>query len=293
MTTKRRNNSEQAQARGQLQVLLACSVAVAVCMGFGAGSALESHVETVAPSDSQVVQSSEAQSGGASDAMQADQVVVLGAYKASSLSGDSARATNIALAAASLDGITLQPGQTLSFNDAVGDTGSDPRYQESTILNGTTKEIGQGGGICQVSTALYIAALNANLVIVERHPHSVPMDYAPVGLDATVDYGTMDCIIKNSTEHPITISMKANGQTVEASIRGIRSDDGLSANASSTIVSTEATEDSNGNDATQYVVDSYRTVYLNGSAVRTELLSEDTYVGESGAHIEATGDSTK
>ena len=77
-----------------------------------------------------------------------------------------------------------------------------------------------GGGICQVSTALYIAAVKADLEIVERHPHSVPSDYAPIGLDATIVYGSRDLRIKNNTDFPITIYAKAVGQTVSVNLLG-------------------------------------------------------------------------
>ena len=67
------------------------------------------------------------------------------------------------------------------------------------------------GGICQVSSTLYNAALLANLPIVERHNHSVAVDYVPVGTDATVTYGEADLRFKNDTDSPIIIKTGVQG----------------------------------------------------------------------------------
>ena len=71
-----------------------------------------------------------------------------------------------------------------------------------------------GGGICQGSSTLYIAALKAGMEIVERYNHSMPSSYCPIGLDATVDYGNLDFRFSNPLETPVYISAWMDGTTL-------------------------------------------------------------------------------
>lgn len=123
----------------------------------------------------------------------------IGSYEAISQSDDNERAENLRLAAEAINGYVIEPGATFSFNEVVGDTTAERGYKEAPVLYSSGLGSSDGGGICQVSTALYIAAVKADLEIVERHPHSVPSDYAPIGLDATIVYGSRDLRIKNNT----------------------------------------------------------------------------------------------
>ena len=68
-----------------------------------------------------------------------------------------------------------------------------------------------GGGICQVSSTLYCAALNAGLEITERHSHSKPVGYVPAGMDATVSWQSVDLKFVNNTDYPIKIAASAGG----------------------------------------------------------------------------------
>ncbi len=116
-----------------------------------------------------------------------------------------ARTTNLKIAAAALHGLPLSGSHIFSFNDSVGERTAEKGYQMAIIyLNGNKVE-DYGGGICQVSSTLYNAALAAGLEIVERHPHSLPVDYVPENLDATVSWGSKDLKIFNDTEEPMHI----------------------------------------------------------------------------------------
>ena len=131
--------------------------------------------------------------------------------------------------------------------------------------------------MCQVSTALYIAAVKADMEIVERHPHSVPSDYAPIGLDATIVYGSFDLRLKNNTDHAITIHAKAVGQTVDVSIEGDPLPEGRTVDATSQIVSRYERDDAAGTLRQYYVSEAFRVYYQDGVRTTRDLLSSDIY----------------
>jgi vancomycin resistance protein YoaR len=116
-----------------------------------------------------------------------------------------ARATNITLATKSINGKLLMPGDVFSFNDVVGQRTASRGYQEAPVIIGNKVDSGLGGGICQVSTTLYNAAIRANLQTVERVHHTMPSHYIGLGMDATVDYGNIDYKFKNTLEFPVYI----------------------------------------------------------------------------------------
>lgn len=127
----------------------------------------------------------------------------LGSYT-TTVSGSSARRSNVKLAASSCE-VILLPGETFSYNDTVGERTAERGYQEaSAYLNGeTVQEL--GGGVCQVSSTLYVACLYANLEITERHAHTYASSYVPLGWDATVSWGGPDFQFTNNTNYPIKI----------------------------------------------------------------------------------------
>jgi vancomycin resistance protein YoaR len=108
----------------------------------------------------------------------------------------------------------VAPGETFSFNDVLGDVSAFTGYQKAyTIQNGKTV-LGDGGGVCQVSTTLFRALLDAGLLITERHAHAYEVSYysldSPPGMDATVFGPTVDLKFKNDTGHYILIQSNAN-----------------------------------------------------------------------------------
>jgi len=118
---------------------------------------------------------------------------------------DANRTHNLKLAADVINGRIIMPGETFSFNEQTGDTNKEAGYKEAiVILKG--KEIkGYGGGICQVSSTLYNAALGAELDIIERFAHGRQVFYVPEGLDATVAYGSVDLKFANTLDWPLII----------------------------------------------------------------------------------------
>ncbi len=125
------------------------------------------------------------------------------------------RIHNVALAAGRLNGILIKPGETFSFNDAVGDISAATGYQSAYIIKNGRTVLGDGGGVCQVSTTLFRAALSAGLPIVERHAHDYRVHYYEEagfkpGLDATVYGPTYDLKFINDTATYILIQARTD-----------------------------------------------------------------------------------
>ena len=114
---------------------------------------------------------------------------------------------NMELAIKSANGTVVQPGETFSFNTMTGNTtNGDLGYVKSTAIVNGKYEQQYGGGICQASTTIYLAAVKADMTIEERHAHQYPSSYADRGLDATVDYGNLDMRFTNDKDYPIYIA---------------------------------------------------------------------------------------
>ena len=107
------------------------------------------------------------------------------------------RNTNIQLATKACNGYVIQPGATFSFNTVVGQRTKARGYKEAGVyVNGQT-DTGVGGGICQVSSTLFNAALESNMTIVARRAHSLPVSYLPRGRDAGVSWGGAELKFKD------------------------------------------------------------------------------------------------
>lgn len=113
------------------------------------------------------------------------------------------RIHNIAHAASILNGILIPPGETFSFNQSLGEVSEETGYQQAYVIKSGRTILDDGGGVCQVSTTMFRAALNTGLPIVERSAHAYRVAYyeqnSQVGLDATVYEPTVDLKFKNET----------------------------------------------------------------------------------------------
>ncbi len=122
---------------------------------------------------------------------------------------DVGRIHNIILAASKFDGVLIPKDTTFSFDQTIGDISASSGYDQAYIIKEGKTVLGDGGGVCQVSTTFFRAALNAGLPIIERHAHAYRVHYyendAPVGLDATIFSPTVDLKVKNDTPAAILI----------------------------------------------------------------------------------------
>lgn len=133
------------------------------------------------------------------------------------------RIHNLLLGTSKLNGVLIPKGTTFSFNETVGDISSSTGYQPAYIIKEGKTVLGDGGGICQVSTTLFRAILNTGLPIVEHHSHAYRVGYyendSKPGLDATVFGPTVDFKFINDTPASILIQTTADEENHKLSFK--------------------------------------------------------------------------
>lgn len=138
-------------------------------------------------------------------------------FKGSPLS----RIHNIKVGSAKYNGEILKPGETFSFNSILGEADEQSGYQPELVIKKGKLTYEYGGGLCQVSTTLFRAAIMAGLPILERRPHSFPVRYYdPQGFDATIYPGVVDLKFKNDTLNHILIQSRIEGTKLTFDIYG-------------------------------------------------------------------------
>ena len=120
-------------------------------------------------------------------------------------SSSSNRLKNIETAVSMINGTCLKDGETFSFNDTVGERTAARGFKRAPAYSGgdVTEEV--GGGICQVSTTLFNAAVKADMEIVERHNHSLTVSYVDRGKDAAVNWRSQDLKFTNHSGDDVYI----------------------------------------------------------------------------------------
>lgn len=132
------------------------------------------------------------------------------------------QAWNIRVAARKVDGITLRPGDTFSFAKAVGPVSGEAGFVRGLSIRAGEPASEEGGGICQLVSTIYNAALRANLQIVERRKHLWPVQSVPPGLDATFSTGNVDLRFRNTLKQPVRLRVSAEGSHLTVRIVGER-----------------------------------------------------------------------
>lgn len=217
---------------------------------------------------------------------------LLSSFTTSFTSSNYSRSTNISLSAQKLDGVVILPGETFSYNQAVGERTiaagfkAAPAYSNGKVV----QEV--GGGICQVSSTLYNAVLYSNLEIVERTNHGFKPSYVKPGLDATVSWGGPDLKFKNNRDYPIRIKTDTSGKILRIYIYGLKKDTDYAVTLDSRYVSsvpykTLYQKNSSLKSGQTKVIESgsngcktetYKYLYdSNGTLVSSECISKDTY----------------
>lgn len=131
---------------------------------------------------------------------------VIAQFTTSFNAGQIARSANIKLAASTIDGLVLMPGESFSFNDFLGKRTPAKGYHAAGVYVSGRHDIDFGGGICQVSTTLYNASLDSGLKIAARYPHSLPVPYVPLGRDAAVSFPQPNLKVTNPYDYPIALA---------------------------------------------------------------------------------------
>lgn len=132
------------------------------------------------------------------------------------------RSSNVKLAAEKVNGTVLNSGDVFSFNEVVGKRSYENGFKDAKIFLADSVVDGTGGGICQVSSTIYPAALYSDLKIVERKNHNFVVSYAEPGVDATVVYGSIDFKFENSLQNPIKIKAYAENGVMTVEIWGTK-----------------------------------------------------------------------
>ena len=114
------------------------------------------------------------------------------------------RSHNIRLASQNIS-VKIEPGQLFKWSNVIGPASKEQGYLIGNVIINNKMSEGYGGGVCQVSSTLYNAALDAGMEILERHTHGLPVAYVPKGKDATVSFGYLDFVFKNTKPYPIQI----------------------------------------------------------------------------------------
>ncbi len=223
------------------------------------------------------------------------------------------RCFNIDKAAGILNGTVVLPGEEFSFNTVVGMRTKEGGWKEANgISGGKEYTLQAGGGICQVSTTLYLALLSANMEITDRRAHSIPSDYAPKGLDATVDSRGIDLKFRNNTSAPIYIfaywtqdKESSRRRYMHVSLYGEPLPEGVEYKPRSEVLEEIIrdeiiyTEDATLPVGYQiekvvkhdgYVAEAYLDKYQDGEVVESIRLGKDSYKGNDAEVVIGTGD---
>ncbi|MEN2777308.1 VanW family protein [Acetivibrio clariflavus] len=204
------------------------------------------------------------------------------------------RSYNIKLACDRINNTVLLPGDTFSMDKALGPRTIGNGYRNApVIVKGKILE-GVGGGVCQVTTTLYVAVLKSKLEVVERKPHSMPLGYVEPGQDATISEGYIDFKFKNNKEYPILISAQVSGGNIIIRIVGIKEEANQTVKLKSVVVKKlnpekeivvfdekvplgEVVVEKAAVTGQKVVV--YRETYdQNNKLIEREKISEDTYL---------------
>lgn len=146
--------------------------------------------------------------------------VVIGSYKTTFNASIKGRTHNIALSAGAINQIVLGPGDRFYYNLIVGERTPERGYQKAMEIVDKEFVEGIGGGICQTSSTLYNAVMNAGLEVIEVHSHSRSVGYVPTGKDATVSWNGPDFKFINNKDYPVMIKtiVDTAGGSIEVQI---------------------------------------------------------------------------
>ena len=151
------------------------------------------------------------------------------------------RIYNVNLTASKINGVLIPPGATFSFNSTVGDITAATGFKQAYVIKEGRTVLDDGGGVCQDSTTLFRAVLNAGLPVIKRTAHAYRVGYYeqgfPPGLDATVFYPSVDFQFKNDTTSHILIQAYVSGLTLYVDLYG--TSDGRAVNLTKSVITNQ------------------------------------------------------
>ena len=144
---------------------------------------------------------------------------VLGEYETKHNTNEN-RNNNLRLLCQALNGHIVQPGETFSYNEVVGERTAEKGYLPAPAYTGYRLADSIGGGVCQGSTTLYNCVLLADLEVVFRACHGAKVTYVPPGLDAAVNYLTTDFQFRNQYRFPVKVQAEVSDGFVKMKLLG-------------------------------------------------------------------------
>ena len=216
---------------------------------------------------------------------------VLGTFSTSFATSGASRSTNLAVGSGKINGHVLMPGEVLSGYECMHPFSLENGYKTATAYENGRSVDSIGGGVCQPSSTLYLACLNANLEIVERYAHRYPPTYIAKGMDATVSWGTLDYKFRNDTDYPIKIVAAYSKGKLTMTLYGTKTDDitvkmtnkVLSSTPWTTVYEDDdtlpaGTEEEKVTPYTGYKVETYRNLYDgNGKLISSTFEASSDY----------------
>lgn len=247
---------------------------------------------------------------GEADASALENIVRRSVFSTDYSSSIDGRKNNVNRALLDFNGMVVQPGEEVSFNDVTGDKTPEKGYQKAKIiLNGVYVD-GYGGGACQASTTLYNALILSDIEILEVNPHSLPVSYVPLAFDAMVSEGYSDLKFKNNLENPIYIKTWGDETRAYVEIYGEPLEEGLEIKRRAEFVETIPHEgdtiikDTEGeySDKITYAGEylrirypregyhskGYLCYYKNGELISEKLIRDEIYKPQKGIVMEGT-----
>ena len=192
------------------------------------------------------------------------------------------RVENLEIASGAVDGTLLAPGEVFSLTEKTDSLD----YNKTKVIYEGKEEKADGGGLCQVSSTIYMAANYAGLEIVERHPHYAQLPYIRPGFDATIWFESLDMKFKNDTDSYVLVrEWVADDEYVYAEIWG---------QPTGRTVEMDSEPEYVGSDYSKWVT--YKKVKENGEDIFDGVLHKDVYkplVDEKGKIIRPDSEEAK
>jgi vancomycin resistance protein YoaR len=162
----------------------------------------------------------------------------------SKFSGSSnARIHNLSLASERMNGVLVAPGGIFSLNSSIGEISGKTGYDTALIIQNGRTVLGEGGGVCQTSTTLFRAVLNAGLPVVMRYPHAYRVHYyeedSPPGIDASIFQPTLDFQFKNDTPNYVVVQTYVDTKNLALSYKIYGTPDGRSVEMTKPVITSQ------------------------------------------------------
>ncbi|MDF2674446.1 MAG: hypothetical protein K0R09_2714 [Clostridiales bacterium] len=201
------------------------------------------------------------------------------------------RTENIKIASKQANGALILPGDVFSMNKALGPRVVSKGYKEAPVIINGTVVPGLAGGICQVTSTIYNAALLSDLEIVERRQHGLAVSYVGVGRDATISGNFIDFKFRNTNKYPIYLYIGIGKSTLTVSLYGANEHPGQLVQITSEVLErikldVEYIYDNTLGDGTKITEEkpitgikskTYKKVFQDGKLISNEMISEDFY----------------